>query len=141
MASIDEHLTESGAANLAALLLGGPLISDGRDPGLDYLSNRSPGLLRRLVSAFPMDPVGPAQTLNPVGAFSLTVPDFASAAVVSVEGGQIRVRTDGTLPSTTVGKLISAGGVVLVTGQSSLRAFNGIQVVASAATVNVDYYL
>src|SRR5579864_6785505 len=71
-------------------------------------------------------------------AVSLTVPNGATTAVVSVETAAVRWRDDGTAPTTTVGMPIAAAAAPFVYS----GALSAIQFIAQSttATVDVSYY-
>lgn len=104
-------------------------------------------LTNKEASAF-VDPGGGSggiTTLTPLGyqqitglgtAKALTVPSGATLAVISVEGGSVRYRDDGTDPTTTIGMPLPEAGI---TYTGSLAAIKFIQA-AGTAVLNVLYY-
>lgn len=72
-------------------------------------------------------------------AVSLTVPQIAKLAVITVENEPVRYRDDGTDPTADVGTLVKADGSIIVCGKSlgSIRFFKDG---ATDATINVNYY-
>ena len=72
-------------------------------------------------------------------AVSLTVPQIAKLAVITVEDEPIRYRDDGTDPTASVGTLVKADGSIVVCGKSmgSIKFFKDG---ATDATINVNYY-
>lgn len=73
------------------------------------------------------------------GAFAFTVPTGSMIAIVSVESNGVRYRTDGTLPTATVGMPIASGSSVILCGLDILTNFTVISQ-AGTATVNMDFY-
>jgi hypothetical protein len=63
----------------------------------------------------------------------------AVKAFITVENNSIRVRMDGTAPTTTVGHLLTAGDGLLVTGDGNVANTKMIAA-ASDGTVQVTYY-
>lgn len=133
-------VTDVDVANLWTYLLGGQVITDVRDSGGRQTPMGGPGILRRLTQQFAGDPVGTFK-LVAVGATAvgLAPPDAAMSALLSVEGGDVRFRDDGTAPTAAVGVRIAAGTVLAVRGKGSLTGIQFIAV-AAAATVNVTFY-
>jgi hypothetical protein len=71
-------------------------------------------------------------------ATSLTVPAGAKYAFVTVEGGSVRYRVDGTAPTATVGTLLTVGQQLQYAGNLSTIKF--IDATGSTGTIDVDYY-
>ena len=78
------------------------------------------------------------QQLTLAGAVSLTVPVQAHYAVLVAEVQAVRLRDDGTAPTTSVGWLLPVGVPFTYTG--SLSALQAIQA-TSGAILNVLYYV
>lgn len=70
-------------------------------------------------------------------ATSLTVPENTTFAMIGVESQAVRYRSDGTAPTTSVGKQLAAGQEMKYTG--NLKALQFIEV-ASGAKLNISYY-
>jgi hypothetical protein len=71
-------------------------------------------------------------------ATSLTVPQLANVAVITVENATVRMRGDGTAPTTTVGFPLATSTPFTYDGEISR-----LQLIATAgtATVNVMYFM
>lgn len=65
------------------------------------------------------------------------IPDGATRAIVQPETQDVRVRTDGTNPTGSVGILLSAGGLYEF-GSDEIAAARFIQTAASAS-LNIDF--
>lgn len=63
----------------------------------------------------------------------------ATVAVVSVVSGSIRVRWDGTAPTTTVGHRLTAGDWLTLTDQQAMRNFQCISDDGGTAEVAVTF--
>lgn len=63
---------------------------------------------------------------------------FAYAAVIRVEGAQVRYRTDGNDPSATVGMIADPGDVLYVNTSRDLQAIKFIRTGASSK-VNAEF--
>ena len=62
----------------------------------------------------------------------------AYAAVIRVEGAQVRYRTDGTDPTGTVGMVADAGDVLEINSSRDLQAIRFIRT-GGSATVNAEF--
>lgn len=82
-------------------------------------------------------PAGYQQITALSGATGLTVPAGATQALIQVSGQPVRVRSDGTNPTASVGYPLAVGAEWLVYGNLSLLKF--IQT-ASAATLDILYF-
>jgi hypothetical protein len=72
-------------------------------------------------------------------AASLTVPAAAAGAYVQAETQDVRIRTDGTAPTASVGVILYAGDApTFIAGQNALQNLKAIEVTASAK-LNVAY--
>jgi len=71
---------------------------------------------------------------------SLTIATYGDSvrAILTVEGTSIRVRTDGTAPTSSTGLLIADGDILDLTGLEISR-LKMISATGSTATVNVEY--
>ncbi len=63
----------------------------------------------------------------------------AVKAFVTVETNPMRVRFDGTAPTTTVGHLLAAGDVMMITGDANVANAHFIAT-ASDGAIKVTYY-
>ena len=82
-------------------------------------------------------PLGYQQITSLSASTSLTVPSYASVAVITVEGAGVRYRDDGTAPTASVGAPLAVGQSLTYMGALSNLKF--IQQ-TSGATINVLYY-
>lgn len=70
---------------------------------------------------------------------SLTVPANATAALLQAETNNVRIRTDGTAPTASVGIiLVASAAPLLIKGRAALDNLKAIEVTASAK-LNVAY--
>jgi len=84
---------------------------------------------------------GSHQSLACVTSTALTVPSVAALAIITVTGGSIRWRDDGTAPTASVGHLSLENSTLVIPGEPQLRAFRFIEVDATnPAKVEVSYY-
>jgi len=67
--------------------------------------------------------------------FTAATADRAMSAHVSVEGGQVRYRIDGTDPTASVGTLLGDGDELVVWGKADIDA---IAFIATAGTVTLN---
>lgn len=65
----------------------------------------------------------------------------ASAALIEVESNPIRYRVDGTNPTSSVGILIQAGGVIELHDWGEVKNFKAIRQGGSDATLRVQPYI
>lgn len=87
-------------------------------------------------------------TINIAAAVALTAANYAStysdpppSALITVETAQIRFRTDGSAPTSTVGHVAEIGDRIQISGLRDLKNFQAISTHAtSSATVRVSYY-
>lgn len=90
------------------------------------------------IPAFPSGvPLGYEQITSLAAATPLTVPPGATLAIISVSGGPVRYRDDGTPPTTSEGMPIVAGQTFAYS--VALGAIEFIQE-AAAATLDILYY-
>ena len=59
-------------------------------------------------------------------------------AVITIEDADLRWRTDGTNPTTSIGLLGAAGGVIVLNGNSAIKNFRCI-CRSGTAVLNVQY--
>ena len=110
------------------------------DPGFDEEISYSPSLARRMAQWYASDPLsGTQHIVNPVTSTGLAVPDFAMAALLSVTGGDIRIRVDGFAATSGLGLYVAQGAIVKLTGRPSMHQFQMINV-ANVATVDIIYF-
>jgi hypothetical protein len=62
------------------------------------------------------------------------------SAVFSTEDADIRISTDGTDPTASVGLLIETGTIVAIKGESDIRNFKAIRDAGTDAVINVTYF-
>jgi hypothetical protein len=77
--------------------------------------------------------------LSTTTSVGLTLPAGAAFAQITVEGQSIRLRDDGTAPTSSVGQGPFSPGSILVLKGASLGAVRMIGV-AAGGTINVAYY-
>jgi hypothetical protein len=65
--------------------------------------------------------------------------DKADSAFITLEGGDIRYRYDGTAPTATVGHLLSDGGFLVLIGQNQMEKFKAIRVGGRDGSLSVTY--
>jgi hypothetical protein len=111
-----------------------------RDPDKLGQEMYGPGLMVRLLEAFQGDPIGYETVTVGANAVALAkVPDFARSATMIVETLAVRIRLDGTPPTTAVGLLVPTATIFTVTGRKSLKGFQVIQA-TGAASIGVQYF-
>jgi hypothetical protein len=69
-----------------------------------------------------------------------TIPTTAIRAVITVEGDNVRFKTDGNAPSSTVGHLLTSGDVLILESAADLAAAQFIRETTDA-TLRVTYQL
>lgn len=84
-----------------------------------------------------LDPLGYQQITSLSSSTSLTVPAYATRALIQAETQDVRWKDDGSTPTSSSGMLLSATRDMLYTG--SLSAIRFIETTASAK-LNVSYY-
>jgi len=90
-------------------------------------------------------PLGGQQTLTiSTSAVSLTVPDRANAAIITVETASIRFWDTGAVPTSSEGHLATSGTSIVysdATERSLLTNFQAIRATGTDATIQVSYYV
>lgn len=76
-------------------------------------------------------------TVSNAHAESLTVPATATKAFITTSGNSVRVRWDGTAPTTSVGHLVEIGSVIELDGHD-MTHFQAIAI-GSDAVLSVTY--
>ena len=71
--------------------------------------------------------------------FTVATADSAVEAFVTVEDNPIRVRWDGTAPTTSEGHILQSGDTLILTGGFDLYNFKAIATTSSAAVLKVTY--
>jgi hypothetical protein len=61
-------------------------------------------------------------------------------AFMTLETAQIRVRFDGTAPTTTVGHLVEVGDTIILDAGSQLSQFQAIRTGATSGVLRVSYF-
>lgn len=64
----------------------------------------------------------------------------AQVAVMTLETAQIRVRFDGTAPTTSEGHLIEVGDVITLNAGSQMALFHAIRTGATSGVLKITYY-
>ena len=77
------------------------------------------------------------QAITVTNAAAVSLTSSGTRAIVSVEGNSVRVRWDGTAPTTSVGHLLASGAMIELTG-NDLATFKAIAVGADAI-ISVTY--
>lgn len=77
---------------------------------------------------------------NTAGGVALTVPTagYPKYALIQCETNPVRWTDEGTAPTSSVGNLLSVGGVLKYDG--NLSAFRAIRATGSSGTLSVSYY-
>ena len=75
---------------------------------------------------------------------SLTPPTYTTSfkqtkAIITVEIATIRVRTDGTNPTATVGHLVNSGDVIKLDSIEDITSFRAIRTGSVSAVLSVTY--
>ena len=68
-----------------------------------------------------------------------SIPDKATKAVMTVEDSTMRYRTDGTVPTATVGLRVFVGGTIVLNSRQQIVAFRSIRI-GNSSEVNCEYY-
>lgn len=73
---------------------------------------------------------------------TLTAGTYGSAqkAIMTLETAQIRVRFDGTAPTTSEGHLVEVGDVITLNAGSQMSTFQAIRTGATSGVLKVTYY-
>ncbi len=64
----------------------------------------------------------------------------AQAALLSLEGGDVRFRLDGGLPTSDNGHYLGSGDTLCLSGTQTLQQFRAIRAGESNVTLRVSYY-
>ena len=80
-----------------------------------------------------------AATINPIVPDQPASSSRASAAVCSLETGDIRILTSGT-PTSSTGLYITAAQSFTIYGYDDISAFLGIRVTSTSGVINCIYY-
>ena len=108
-------------------------MGDGRDGEIRI----DPGHRVRVVER--ADPIGfEALTVSTV-AVGLSPTDGATQAEITVDGADVRVRSDGTDPTATVGHLILDGAVISLSSEKDITAFRAIRDASTDVTLSISY--
>lgn len=63
----------------------------------------------------------------------------ASSAFLTNETSQIRFRYDGVAPTSTVGHILEAGGILVLNGQQQMKDFKCIRTGSTSSTISITY--
>lgn len=77
------------------------------------------------------------------GGVSLTIPDAAKRALMSLRTAQIRFLDNGTAPTTSLGHVVDSGDTIEYLDdnyQSALSAFRAIRTGDVSGTLDITYY-
>jgi len=66
--------------------------------------------------------------------------DDAIRAEMTLETAQIRIRSDGTAPTTTEGRLIEVGDQVILKSAAQIAAFKAIRTGGTSGVLKVEYF-
>ena len=87
------------------------------------------------------DPIGFEALTVSTTAVGLTPTTGATQAEITVDGADVRVRSDGTDPTATVGHLILDGAAVSLSSAKDIAAFRTIRDAGANATLSISYLL
>ena len=108
-------------------------------PPFPNAQNNAAGAIPVYNTHYAATPVAPSQMGLAVtsAAENLTVPMGARYAFITVEGGPVRWRDDGTPPTITLGQYVGPGSFWYY---GNLAMLQFILATATAATIDVSYY-
>lgn len=69
----------------------------------------------------------------------LTDGEYAKRAIITVEDAQIRYRTDGGNPSSSVGHILNRNDVLTILGTSNIKNFKAIKTGVTDGKISVSY--
>ena len=77
----------------------------------------------------------------PFSAIGLTAGTYAGAveAIMTLETGQIRIRVDGTNPSSSEGHLVNPGDIITLVGTKQIAQFRGFRTGGVSGVLKVTY--
>ena len=99
--------------------------------------NRIPGDYEVITVGTTVAALSPSKIKPTSGAFARMV---ARAALVSVEGGDIRFRIDGANPTAVDGHYFTSGDTLVLTGTTTLQKFKVVRQGDTNATLRVTYF-
>ena len=85
------------------------------------------------------DPIGFEALTVGTSAVGLTPTTGATQAEITVELADVRVRSDGTDPTATVGHLILDGAVISLSSAKDIAAFKAIRDASTNVTLSISY--
>ena len=78
-------------------------------------------------------------TDSAVGLTELTYLD-AIRAEMTLESGSIRIRTDGTDPTATVGRILEIGDIIIMNSAAQIAGFNAIRTGTASGKLSIEYF-
>lgn len=66
--------------------------------------------------------------------------DDATHAEMTLETAQIRIRSDGTSPTTTEGRLVEVGDTISLKSAAQIAAFTAIRTGGTSGVLKVEYF-
>lgn len=77
-----------------------------------------------------------------VGGVALTAGtyDDARSAEMTLETGQIRIRSDGTDPTATEGRIVEIGDIIVLNSAAQIAGFKAIRTGATSGVLKVEYF-
>jgi hypothetical protein len=100
-------------------------------------SDRTPGAYEEVTAGAQVAGLSAAK-INPVsGPYAKA---SARAALISLEGGDVRFRIDGGPPSATSGHYFTSGDNLVLAGTQALKQFQAIRVGDVSGTLRVTYF-
>jgi len=93
----------------------------------------------------PLVPVGSQQLTvdNTSGGVSLTLPDGAHRAAMTLQTAQIRALDSGTAPTTTLGRVVEIGqqiNYLEYSSRTALEKFRAIRTGSTSGVLDIVYY-
>jgi len=64
----------------------------------------------------------------------------ATRAEMSLETAQIRIRSDGTAPTSSEGRLVEVGDIIVLNSAAQIAAFKAIRTGATSGVLKVEYF-
>lgn len=86
---------------------------------------------------FDFEPITVADTA--IGLTPATYLD-ATRAEMTLETAQIRIRNDGTNPTSTVGRIVENGNVIVLNSAAQIAGFKAIRTGGTSGKLQVEYF-
>ena len=76
-------------------------------------------------------------------AIGLTPATYAAAtrAEMTLETAQIRIRSDGTSPTSSEGRIVEVGDTIILDSAAQIAAFKGIRTGGSSGALKIEYFV